>query len=131
MSASIKSVAVGAIIGLLMHVGLFIHGEWHIQAPNIILYHILCFSCLNWILDTVWEILVGYLFALFSSICIYRVFFHRLNGFPGPLCARITKIWHIWKAKSCQNHLVLERLLQTYGEFVRTGKLEPIICMSC
>lgn len=117
----------GGIIGLIMHHCLFIHGEWHIQAPDILLYHILCFYCLSWIFETAWWIIFGYLVALFSSICVYRLFFHRLNHFPGPVCARITKIWHMWKARTCQNHLVLEGLHQTYGDFVRTGTLNPVM----
>lgn len=122
-TTNIKPAVVGAILGLLMHHGLFIHGEWHIQAPAILLCHILCFSCLIWILDSAWWIISGYLFTLFSSICIYRLFFHRLSHFPGPLCARITKVWHMWKARACKNHLVLQGLRQRYGDFVRTGGL--------
>jgi tryprostatin B 6-hydroxylase len=67
-------------------------------------------------------IIFGYLTALFSSITIYRVYFHRLSRFPGPKWARITKIWHAWQSRHCQNFLVLSELHRKYGDFVRTGK---------
>ncbi|KAJ5936120.1 benzoate 4-monooxygenase cytochrome P450 [Penicillium verhagenii] len=91
--------SLGALLGLAMHIFFFRHGEWHKLAP-------------------------AYLVALFSSITTYRLFFHRLNSFPGPIWARISKIGHVWKARKSQNHLFLKEMREKYGDFVRTGPSE-------
>lgn len=128
---------IGAVSGVLIHRTLFIHGEWHIQAPMIIIIHTTIASCLalgthfaeNTGLEAVLRALVsiswGYLPGLITSIFVYRMFFHPLTraGFPGPWYAPISKIWHVWSARQGQNHLVLAALHEKYGDFVRTGML--------
>jgi hypothetical protein len=69
------------------------------------------------------ETMGPYLLSLFSSITIYRLFFHSLRKFPGPVGARISKLWHAWHAGSSKNHIVLDRLYHQYGTFVRTGEI--------
>lgn len=64
---------------------------------------------------------------LFGSITIYRLYFHRLNRFPGPRLAAVTKLWHVWQCRDSRNHQVLEKLHQEYGSFVRTGMEVPNI----
>lgn len=112
---------VGAALGLGLHHGLFIHGEWHVRAPQIVSYHLAYFAVLLFITTGAHWLIAGYLLAIFSSIVVYRVFFHRLKRFPGPGWARITKIWHAWKARHRQNYLLLAKLHHEYGDFVRTG----------
>ncbi|OJJ03893.1 hypothetical protein ASPVEDRAFT_136407 [Aspergillus versicolor CBS 583.65] len=108
-----------------MHIGVFLHGEWHSKAPAIVVSHSVAFlSCLAFIPAFALPLTAGYLVALFSSIAIYRAFFHRLHSFPGPFWARTTKLWHLWKSRSSQNHFLLADLRQEYGEFVRTGPSE-------
>ncbi|KAL8651746.1 MAG: hypothetical protein Q9210_003077 [Variospora velana] len=55
---------------------------------------------------------------------VYRKFFHRLRHFPGPWMAGITKFWHVYHCATSQNHLLLDRLHDEYGQFVRTGPEE-------
>ncbi|PVI04480.1 cytochrome P450 [Periconia macrospinosa] len=64
--------------------------------------------------------------SLFSSIGVYRVFFHKLRSFPGPYLARVSKLWHVWKCvkSRSRNHLILDDLYKQYGDFVRTGPRE-------
>lgn len=112
---------IGAALGLAIHQGLFIHGEWHVEAPQIVAYHLVYIAALSLMLTDAHWIVTGYLLAMFSSIVIYRIFFHRLKNFPGPLWARITKLWHAWKARHRQNYLLLTKLHHEYGDFVRTG----------
>lgn len=137
-NSTLLLLAAGALSGLAIHRSYFIHGEWHIQAPRIVR----CYSCVLVLLISgkvyhhashhlVWfdELLLGFLahlVSLLSSIVTYRVFFHRLTqeGFPGPLAARITKLWHVWQARDSKNHVVLDRLHAKYGDFVRTGPSE-------
>ena len=128
---------IGALAGFAMHLCVFIHGEWHTQAPSVFLGHILILLA-PLIGSTYYGLLkstdifqktataaLGYCTALFVSIVAYRVFLHQLTraGFPGPTSARITKLWHVWACRRSQNHLVLADLHQKYGDFVRTGML--------
>lgn len=62
--------------------------------------------------------------GLFGSILIYRAFFHRLQRFPGPFMAKLSR-FHAMKnaATSCQNNIVVQKLHEQYGDFVRVGKM--------
>ncbi|KAF2759886.1 cytochrome P450 monooxygenase-like protein [Pseudovirgaria hyperparasitica] len=62
--------------------------------------------------------------ALYSSIVVYRVFFHPLRRYPGPILARITNFWHVYKCLDAKNHLLLEKLHEQYGPIVRVGPQE-------
>lgn len=127
----------GALSGVSIHHGAFIHGEWHNQAPNILRAYAATFGCvaISWLFSErlglgsfIQNIMVAsimHILALFSSILIYRRFFHRLNksNLPGPGWARYTKIWHIWENRDSRNHLYLHKLFQKYGDVVRTGNI--------
>lgn len=119
---TILFICFGAIIGLGMHHGLFIHGEWHVQAPHVLVSHILVYIYLVLVSKAGRQIYTSYLLALFISIITYRLCFHRLKNIPGPFWARVTKLWHLWKARTSQNHFFLAKLQTKYGDFVRTGK---------
>ncbi|KUI73113.1 Tryprostatin B 6-hydroxylase [Cytospora mali] len=137
-NSSLLLSAAGALSGLVIHRGYFIHGEWHVQAPNIVRYYgsvLMLFIAgrvyyhasplLVWF-DGLLLGFLAHLISLLSSIITYRVAFHRLTreGFPGPLAARITKLWHVWQARDSKNYLVLDKLHAKYGDFVRTGPSE-------
>lgn len=119
----IISILIGALSGLILHHAVFIHGEWHVRAPEILVYHLVYFGALLMATPHARWMISGYLIALFSSITIYRVYFHRLKHFPGPRWARVTKIWHAWKSRHRQNFMVLSELHRKYGDFVRTGMI--------
>jgi len=128
-----------AAFGLLTHWTYFIHGEHHMQAPMyacilIISTFIVCGLQLPHHSYNVFEaikaglrIAFTYLSVLFTSIVVYRVFFHRLRHFPGPLGARISKVWHVWQVRGAQNHLVMDKIYHQYGTFVRTGQAHPML----
>ena len=65
----------------------------------------------------------SYIISLFSSIVIYRLFFHRLRDFSGPRLAAVSKLWHIFKCGHGKNFRILEDTHRQYGQVVRTGKL--------
>lgn len=122
-----------SIIGLLAHQLVFIRGEWHLWAPTVLSLHVMLALLLvgihsqleqnvNSITVIVLASFACYLLSLFTSIAIYRVYFHRLRHFPGPRLAAVSKLWHVWQCRDSRNHLVLERLHRKYGSFVRTGK---------
>ena len=130
----------GAIAGIAVHNALFRHGEWHLYAPDIVQGHGLVFVLsligsiyyakvdINIFLQVTALISISYVVALFTSIAVYRLIFHRLTqaAFPGPICARLTKIWHVWACRNSRNHMVLAKLHQHYGDFVRTG-MKPML----
>lgn len=128
----------GGFLGIAAHLCIFIRGEWHVEAPQLVVGHALVFLCVamcrSFLRDSVWLCplvdglvlaSVAYLPGLFASIFVYRVSpFHRLTaaGFPGPFGARVSKLWHVWACRYSKNHEVLDRLHQEYGDFVRTGE---------
>ena len=68
-----------------------------------------------------------YLSSLFVSIITYRTMFHRLHHFPGPALAKFSKLWHVAHCLGSKNHLLLDGLHKTYGDFVRTGTLHGFL----
>ncbi|KAI0841415.1 benzoate 4-monooxygenase cytochrome P450 [Hypoxylon sp. FL0890] len=136
----LKAITIAFILGVSTHHGLFIHGEWHLQAPNILGAYLLIIISLLFATEqysytysqqlSLIQItipLMVYSLSLLASISIYRIYFHRLRGFPGPSLASLSKLWHVWKCRDSRNHLVLESWHRKYGTFVRTGPSEITI----
>ncbi|KAI1452373.1 monooxygenase [Annulohypoxylon moriforme] len=66
--------------------------------------------------------------GLFTSMVIYRVFFHRLRKFPGPLDVKISRFFSARRAaKKIQYHKEVAEMHDKYGDFIRTGPRE--ICV--
>ncbi|KAH0615346.1 uncharacterized protein H6S33_000982 [Morchella sextelata] len=65
----------------------------------------------------------SFLLGMWSSMVVYRIWFHPLRNFPGPFWAKVTKFWipytH-WKT-NWQYHLVMLELHKKYGDIVRIG----------
>ena len=127
-----KEIPVAILIGILSHIFFYKNGEHHMEGPLIFWLHTFALSMLLYG-KTSFEgaekgvrnalIIFGvYVFALFTSIVVYRKFFHRLRKFPGPAMASVTKLWHTMHTLDCQNHVLLDDLYKRYGDFVRTGK---------
>ncbi|KAJ5902906.1 hypothetical protein N7495_003434 [Penicillium taxi] len=57
---------------------------------------------------------------LFTSISIYRLFFHPLRSFPGPSLARLTSWWGVSKiARGANKYELHHELHKQYGDIVR------------
>ena len=125
---------IAASIGLLAHNAIFICGEWHRRAPELCALSF-ALPLLLWALESrhdgrltyeafqhVFSATGSFFVALFASMVVYRLFFHRLRNYPGPILARVTKLWHFYHCRNTQNHLVMERLRKQYGDHVRIGK---------
>lgn len=125
---------VSAALGVLSHLDYFIHGEHHEEGPFLGLLAIvipaLLFIGQVMYLDadrieaamTTGLVCTSYITALFTSMIVYRVFFHRLNKFPGPFLAKVSKLYHVALViRKSDNYLVLDKWHQKYGAFVRTG----------
>lgn len=68
-----------------------------------------------------------YLGALFASIAVYRLFLHPLAHFPGPVAARLTKLYGPWIARNGRMHWEHSRLIAEYGPIVRIGEKTPAL----
>lgn len=138
MSATALWLIVSAAAGIVAHHGLFIRSEWHLRVPRVVLSHV-ALACAVWYFVPDGSgnrskhfrlcalMFASYLASLFSSISIYRLFFHRLQHFPGPKLAAVTKFWHVFQARNSTNYRLLQSLHQKYGTFVRTGEIATFI----
>jgi hypothetical protein len=61
--------------------------------------------------------------SLWLWISAYRVFFHPLRKYPGPLGARLSKWWTVKQSwdTNLHYHRVQQQLQKDYGDYVRTG----------
>jgi tryprostatin B 6-hydroxylase len=120
-------------LGVSAHLLVFIRGEWHLRAPGVVVCHVAALAT-GISLHThkspeaassiaVWwlQCFPYYLFGMFTSITIYRLFFHRIRHFPGPRAAAFSKLWSVYQCRDSRNHLFLDGLHKKYGNFVRTG----------
>jgi hypothetical protein len=125
--------------GVLVHICVFRHGEWDTKSPAIVLAYLvitlagtLRFNASSIannegsdILSTDFLRLMGYhLLGLYSSIILYRGFFHRLSlsGYPGPFLARLSNFYITYlSAKALHLHDEIDILHAKYGDYVRTG----------
>ncbi|KAI4862377.1 putative benzoate 4-monooxygenase cytochrome P450 [Hypoxylon rubiginosum] len=64
----------------------------------------------------------------FASMISYRLFFHRLRKFPGPLDSKVSRFFSALRAaKEVKYYKEIAKLNEQYGDFVRTGPRE--ICI--
>lgn len=130
---------IAALFGVLSHLLYFIRGEHHTKA-------ILMAKLLVLIPATLWVVAVhffqlgvwhggqfscsltaAYLGAMWTSMIIYRSFFHRLHHFPGPRLAKTSKLVHFLGLGRLDNFRKLTRWHQKYGNFVRIGELHVFL----
>lgn len=125
---------VGVVLGFTSHVGYFIRDEHHMSGPRIIAIAfaspIILLSLLvrYAAVDSYYEAglittaaIGSYITSLLSSIVIYRLLFHPLRKFPGPLYLRVTKWNHtlLLIFKGVQNYRRLDEWHTKYGDIVR------------
>ncbi|BCR84059.1 cytochrome P450 [Aspergillus chevalieri] len=66
-----------------------------------------------------------YLLGLYSSMLVYRGFFHRLCQFPGPFLARLSNFYLTrLSAKNLHLYEEVQALHREYGDIVRVGPSE-------
>jgi cytochrome P450 len=61
----------------------------------------------------------GALYA--TAVVIYRIFFHPLAKYPGPLLAKVTDAYQLYHAYMGNRHLEFYRMHEKYGPAVRFG----------
>ncbi|KAF9695590.1 hypothetical protein EKO04_006412 [Ascochyta lentis] len=138
---SINSQALAFLFGVVSHILVFARGEWDRLAPRIVSAHILLCAA----------VLVAYVFntdqtfaqcvietckadlALIGGLCVsiglYRLLFHPLRSFPGPLSARVSAFWVFRKNwPDLKLYIKLRSIHDHYGDFVRIRPRELSIC---
>ena len=128
-----------ALAGLFSHLVYFIRGEHHLHSAfyggllaalfitiTSLQVHLYSFPFQQAFINTS-AIVAAYGAALFSSITIYRIFFHPLRHFPGPKAMGISKLAHILRSRRLDNQHQMDQLQRAYGDFVRTGPNELTI----
>ena len=128
-----------ASLGMLSHLCIFIRGEHHLRSPLLfrlystvaallVLSEILIHpSNLSSAFRASSLLIASYATALFTSMTVYRVFFHRLRHFPGPRLAAVSKLYHVSQVLDAKQYLFLDKLREQYGDYVRTGPNELTI----
>ncbi|OAL33727.1 hypothetical protein AYO20_07065 [Fonsecaea nubica] len=72
-----------------------------------------------------WPVFLGvHLFALASSITVYRLFLHPLKEYPGPVLAKITKWYGFYLTSFGKTYIDYVELHEKYGDIVRIGPNE-------
>lgn len=132
------------VIGVGLHLALFRHGEWHLLAFTFKFIHIIVIQLLivlgvhladprnGWLqsASAASYLVAGLTSGVFSSMIVYRAFFHRLtrHGFAGPFVARLSQFYMTAlaskKIRLCDDVEILHR---KYGDFVRVGPTEVSI----
>jgi hypothetical protein len=125
-------VGLAAVAGLLSHWGFFLHGECDRWAARIA-YFYLAAGVSMFLLQ--WRVLgapapqatyqsfvidIAYATTLLSSVAVYRLLLSPLRRFPGPVWARLTKLYHFWNTRHADNYKFMDRMHHKYGDIVRT-----------
>ncbi|KIW87852.1 uncharacterized protein Z519_11436 [Cladophialophora bantiana CBS 173.52] len=129
-----------ALLGVIAHLTLFRHGEWDTSAPALIsaffstqlllvgygTAYAPSFKAVPLAVLHVSGLGICFLVGTFTSILIYRGFFHRLSRFPGPFWARLSTIYPTSLSFRSKLHLYeeVQALHRQYGDFVRLGPME-------
>ena len=137
--STFPSLGLCTLAGILSHLGYFIRGEHHLHATFYIglgaaafitiasiQVHLCSFPFQQALIETI-AIAAAYSTALFSSIIIYRIFFHPLRHFPGPKAMGISKLAHVFRSRKLDNQHQMDQLHRDFGDFVRTGPNELTI----
>lgn len=128
----------GFVIGVSSHLLYWIHGLRAPQAARIFWSHVAAFALTTALSVYTHGVVNGiqdagalngsYLAGVYTSMGIYRVFFHRLSRFPGPFPAKLSKLYSTWTARRLDAHNDLMALHERYGDIVRSGKFSHRPC---
>ena len=122
-----------AALGVASYALYFNHGEHHLWATTYIQLYFFSFvgslvgltKLADWSLSSALATtsIVGasYLFGVFTSLLVYRIWLSPLNKFPGPWQAKISNLWMTGKLSNYDCYLQSEELHKKYGKYVRIG----------
>ncbi|KAF2971326.1 hypothetical protein GQX73_g2289 [Xylaria multiplex] len=119
--------------GVASHLKYFKIGEHHLYVSRYILSAILAFTLSVFVQSRVFQlsshaailgtfsIAASYFGGLYSSLVIFRLFFHPLSKFPGPLGCKISSAWFATYLAKRDAFRQLLQLHQKHGNFLRIG----------
>ncbi|KAL2200155.1 cytochrome P450 monooxygenase-like protein [Corynascus similis CBS 632.67] len=123
-----------AASGVVAHLAVFRRGEWDTTSPSIFVFYFTVFagailSIYTGILDirlsALAQISGAHIGGLYTSMLVYRAFFHRLSKYPGPFLARLTNFYITAKSmKKLHLYEEVQKLHEQYGDYVRLGPSE-------
>ena len=83
---------------------------------------------LPWRYQHILLLLIGLILARTLWVIVYRLCFHPLTKYPGPLAAKLTGLYMIVRSAQCQSTYTRNELHQKYGRVVRVGPNELSFC---
>ncbi|KAL7929595.1 cytochrome P450 [Trichoderma chlorosporum] len=127
-------------VGVLAHLVYFNRGEHHLAPQRYVFAAVVSFLSgallirssvffgpnADWISAVILSTKIHACFfeGLYSSLIVYRLFFHPLNKFPGPIGARISTFWLIYHVRTLDAWRKITALHDQYGPYVRIGPSE-------
>ncbi len=133
LMTSFNTIALAAAAGVFTHLCYFIRGEHHLYGTRYIQIFAASFITAIVLDMRVTERSLGsasgnatllsicYLVGLFTSLLIYRVFFHPLSRFPGPFGNKLGNLWFSAQLSNADAYKKVLALHERYGSFVRVG----------
>lgn len=134
---SLSALCCVGLCGVATHLAIFRIGEWDVAVHRIVasfgliyasLFGLLAYhsdqdrrSLLDaWYISSV--LLAAFIVGVYSSMVVYRLFFHPLRRFPGPRFAPLSALCAIsMSMKKFHMFLEVQKLHKTYGDFIRLG----------
>jgi hypothetical protein len=126
------------VAGIVFHLALLRYGEWDLCAAKLIAAFVTVqlgllgflttyapsYTALPYTVLHVSTLGICFLVGTYSSILVYRGFFHRLRKFPGPFWARLSTFYATRLSYRSKLHLYeeVQALHRQYGDFVRLGR---------
>ncbi|OCK86317.1 cytochrome P450 [Lepidopterella palustris CBS 459.81] len=131
-----------AAAGAATHLGYFTRGEHHLYGAKYIQAFLA--TCIVGVIAVVRisgapagtaiiktiSLASCYLGGLYASLITYRVFFHPLRNFPGPLGNKIANIYFSAQLGNADAYKKVAKLHEKYGDFVRIGSSDLSIIHS-
>ncbi|KAJ6133260.1 hypothetical protein N7471_008475 [Penicillium samsonianum] len=125
--------------GVTLHHLFYRLSEWDTRSPFLLVSYIFALvagSVGIWLLSSRTEVVVPFspnefrrfwlyhILGVYSSMLVYRGFFHRLGKFPGPFLARLSNVYLTMMSSKLHLYEEIGKLHETYGDYVRTGPTE-------
>ncbi|KAF8537451.1 cytochrome P450 [Trichophaea hybrida] len=120
-------VFLSSVLGAFATHLLVLHREIDFHVLHLLGLYLVVFAALAYNLTPLSALVCAayYNATLTASILTHRLLLHRLRRFPGPLGAKVSKIWLMLQTwKKPQMHLLTDKLHKEYGDFVRVGPRE-------
>ena len=123
-----------AASGVSAHLAVFRKGEWDVASPSILVFYFTMFAAalslsyfptINVSPGFAAQTVACHVAGLYTSMLLYRAFFHRLSKYPGPVLARLTN-FYITALSMKKLHLFeeVQKLHAQYGDYVRLGEFD-------